>query len=69
MEKLKNITIILSLIGGLTAFGTVLGGLVSAVVFWQELQRVIDTVNETDVRYYHETLKPRVEELWKNKHH
>jgi hypothetical protein len=67
MDKVKNAVVVIALIGGLMSMGTVVGGFVSAVVFYQELSRVMAAVNETDVDYYHKTLKPQHEELWKNR--
>ena len=67
MQRIKNWAVVLGLIGGLMSMGTVIGGFVSVVRFWDQLSYVIKVVDRDDVRYYHETLKPRVEILWEER--
>lgn len=64
MERLKNVAIVLGLIGGLVSMGGIIGGFVSVVRHWDHFVYMSEVVNANDVRHYHEVVKPRVEELW-----
>jgi len=69
LDHAKNLAVVLGLVGGLMSMGTIVGGFVQVVRYWDQFVYMSKVVNRNDVRYYHETLKPRVEELWQEKNH
>lgn len=64
MKFIQKAVVIVGLIGGLMSMGTVIGGFVSVVRYWDQFVYMSKVINQNDVRYYHETLRPRVDQLW-----
>lgn len=66
-DRIKKIVVVFGLIGGLMSMGAVVGTFASIVRYWDQFVYITKVVNPNDVRYYHETLKPRVDEMWERR--
>jgi hypothetical protein len=69
MEKIKNIVVILGLIGGLMSMGTAIGVFAQVVRHWDQFVYMSEVVNKDSVDQYYKVVIPQHNTLWQERHH